>query len=153
MFWEFESSVICGPARSRWHLFDTSFSPVERHLFHVSCRSCVGQGRDEARRGRGEADRARTRTWVGRGHHRRTVTSSNKYIVHYLSQCAGGAPSCGVPSCQLTLWSVQKHKIFNLPWPWRLGSKSLSPLYESHRVIHRSMSPVSVFSGETMHAR
>ena len=77
-------------------------------------------------------------------------------FIHKLFLCAGGAPSCGVPSCQPTLWPVQKHKIFNLPWSWRVGSRSLSSLYVSHRVTHRSMSPVwpyRYFHGEIMNVR
>ena len=70
----------------------------------------------------------------------------NIFIIHIhgttiVVPCAGGAPSCSVPSCQTTLWSVQKHKIFSLPWPWRVGSRSLSPLYGIHRFIHWEMSP------------
>ena len=49
-------------------------------------------------------------------------------------------------SCQADRYYDQSRnlKIFNLPWPWRVESRSLSQLYESHRFIHRSMSPVSV---------
>ena len=66
------------------------------------------------------------------------------YKYKILLSCPGA--SSDISSCQPTLWPVQKHKIFNLPWPWRVGSRSLSPLYERHQVIHRSMSPVSVLS-------
>ena len=75
-----------------------------------------------------------------------------QFITLHPTSCPSGAPPCGVPSGRPTLWPVQKHKIFNLLWLWRVGSRC--PYFT--KVIGSFIDqchPFRYFPGETMHVR